>query len=121
LKGLYGLKQAGRGWYLEMSRVFLKQMGFECLAIDHLVFYHRTREEHTIVAVATDDTAVMLKRNVDVERFKSKIKQFWDIMDHGPIKWFFKWFLSFEIKRDRKLCTISINQHAYIEAMVQKF
>ena len=26
LKGLYGLKQAGRGWYLEMSRVFLKEM-----------------------------------------------------------------------------------------------
>src|SRR5277367_4136140 len=27
-KGLYGLKQAGRGWYLEMSRVFLKELGF---------------------------------------------------------------------------------------------
>ena len=23
LKGLYGLKQAGRGWYLEMSRIFI--------------------------------------------------------------------------------------------------
>ena len=29
LKGLYGLKQAGRGWYLEMLRVFLKEMGFK--------------------------------------------------------------------------------------------
>ena len=28
LKGLYGLKQAGRGWYLEMSRVFMKDLGF---------------------------------------------------------------------------------------------
>jgi Reverse transcriptase (RNA-dependent DNA polymerase) len=27
-KGLYGLKQAGRGWYLEMSRVFVKELGF---------------------------------------------------------------------------------------------
>jgi Reverse transcriptase (RNA-dependent DNA polymerase) len=29
LKGLYGLKQAGRGWYIEMLRVFLQEMGFK--------------------------------------------------------------------------------------------
>jgi len=38
-KGLYGLKPAGRGWYLKMSRVFLKELGFERSAIDHSVFY----------------------------------------------------------------------------------
>jgi Reverse transcriptase (RNA-dependent DNA polymerase) len=27
-KALYGLKQAGRGWYLKMSRVFVKELGF---------------------------------------------------------------------------------------------
>jgi Reverse transcriptase (RNA-dependent DNA polymerase) len=40
LKGLYGLKQARCGWYLEMSRVFLKKMEFKKSAIDHSVFYH---------------------------------------------------------------------------------
>ena len=39
LKGLYSLKHAGRGWYMEMSKVFLKEMGFKQSAIDHLVFY----------------------------------------------------------------------------------
>ena len=29
LKGLYGLKQAGRGWYLEMSNIFIKKLGFK--------------------------------------------------------------------------------------------
>ena len=29
LKGLYGLKQAGRGWYMEMMRVFIKELSFE--------------------------------------------------------------------------------------------
>jgi len=38
-KGLYGLKQAGRGWYLEMSRVFLEELGFVKSAVDHSVFY----------------------------------------------------------------------------------
>ena len=38
-------------------------------------------------------------------------------MDHGPIKW----FLGFEIKRDRDARTLAINQWAYIEVMVEKF
>ena len=29
LKGLYGLKQAGRGWYMEMSKVFVHDLGFK--------------------------------------------------------------------------------------------
>jgi hypothetical protein len=39
LKGLYGLKQAGRGWYLEMAGVFVNKLGFKRSAIDHSVFY----------------------------------------------------------------------------------
>ena len=39
LKGLYGLKQAGRGWYFEMSKVFTQYLGFKRSAIDHSVFY----------------------------------------------------------------------------------
>ena len=38
-KGLYSLKQAGRGWYQEMSRVFLDKMGFTRSSIDHSVFF----------------------------------------------------------------------------------
>jgi hypothetical protein len=39
------------------------------------------------------------------------------ISDHRPIKW----FLGFKIKRDRNARTLAINQHAYIENMVEKF
>lgn len=38
-------------------------------------------------------------------------------MDHGPINW----FLGFQIKRDHNTRTLSINQQAYIEAIVEKF
>ena len=61
--------------------------------------------------------AVTSKRKVDAEKFKAQIKNYWDITDHGPIKW----FLGFEIRRDRKSRTIAINQRAYIEKMVDKF
>ena len=116
-KGLYGLKQAGRGWYLEMLRVFMKELGFLCSSVDHSVFYQQNGKTHMIVAIATDDMVVTSKQASDAEKFKSDIKKFWDITDDGPIKW----FLGFEIKRDRDARTISINQRAYIKLMVEKF
>ena len=39
LKGLYGLKQVGRGWYKEMAGVFINKMGFSQSKIDYSVFY----------------------------------------------------------------------------------
>ena len=91
-----------------MTRVLLKELGFKRSAIDHSVYYRRSEEEHTIVVVATDDMALTSKRAVDAERFKSDIKRFWEITDHGPIHG--SW--GFEIKRDRNARMISINQHA---------
>ena len=65
LKGPYGLKKAGRGWYLEISRVLITEMEFKCSGIDHSVFYKRKGKKHTIVAVATDNMAVTSKCAVD--------------------------------------------------------
>ena len=64
-----------------------------------------------------DDMAITSKRKGDAEMFKSKVKKYWEITDHGPINW----FLGFKIKRDRKSKTVPINQHSYIESMVEKF
>jgi len=100
-----------------MSQVFLKELGFMRSGVDHSVFYRRSGDEHTIVAVAIDDMAVTLKQKADAERFNTEIQKYWEIMDNRPIKW----FLGFEIRRNQKARTISINQHAYIEAMVDQF
>jgi len=41
----------------------------------------------------------------------------YSITDNGPIAW----FLGFQIKRDRNRRTILINQHAYIDGLLEKF
>ena len=117
LKGLYCLKQVGRGWYQEMSRVLMGKLGFKRSAADHLVSFCQAKDEHVIIAIVTDDMAVTSKRAIDAEKFKRNIKPFWDITNHGPIGW----FLGFQIKQDRKNKTLSINQHAYLESLVEKF
>ena len=67
--------------------------------------------------VATDDMAVTSKRSEDAEMFKKNIKKFWDITNNRLIGW----FLGFQIKRDRRNKTLSINQHAYLESLAEKF
>src|SRR5882762_4938951 len=117
LKGLYGLKQAGRGWHQELTKVFITDLGFKRSAVDHSVFIRQTPDEHSIVAVATDDMAITSKRMMDVEKFKSELRRYWEISDKGELSW----FLGFEVKRNRAARTISINQRAYIDAMLDKF
>ena len=61
VKGLYGLKQAGRGWYQEMSQVLVKDLGFTPSAVNHSVFFQHSSNEHKIITVATGVMAVTSK------------------------------------------------------------
>ena len=63
-------------------------------------------DEHTIVAIATDDIVITSKHLTDIMRFKSDLSGHWDLNDLGEINW----YLGFEVKRNRPACTISINQ-----------
>ena len=116
-KALYGLKQAGCKWQKTLTAVMTNDLGFKRSAVDHSVYFRRSGDEHTIIAVATDDMAVTSKRLSDVKRFKSEIKQHFEIADGGELRW----FLGFKIRRDRPARTISINQWSYIERMVENF
>ena len=96
-----------------MSSVFMNKLGFKKSAVDHSVFYRRTKDEHTIVAVATDDMAITSKRLEDVEKLKRELCQHWKISNLGELTW----YLGFRVRCDRKVRTIAINQQSYIESM----
>ena len=113
LKGMYGLKQAGRGWHQELTKVFVQDMKFMWSEVDHSVFYKKGIEEHTIIAIATDDMIVTSQWIVDVQEFKAQVQKHWEITDMGDIQW----YLGFEIKWDRNARTASINQCAYIDSI----
>ena len=42
-------------------------MKFKRSGIDHSVFYQKTGDEHTIIAIATDDMAVTSKKAVNAD------------------------------------------------------
>ena len=83
LKGMYGLKQAGRGWHQELMKVFVQDMKFIRSEVDHLVFYKKGIEEHTIIAVATDDMIVTSQQIVNDQEFKSQVQKRTDCIDQS--------------------------------------
>ena len=44
-----------------MSQVLVKDLRFTCSAVDHLVFFQHSPDEHTIITATMDDMAVTLK------------------------------------------------------------
>ena len=44
LKGMYGLKQAGRVWQQELTRVFTTHLDFNQSDTDHSVFYKKIQD-----------------------------------------------------------------------------
>ena len=106
LKGMYGLKQAGRGWHRELTRIFVEELKFTQSGIDHSVFYRKAWDEHTIIAVAMDDIIITSKQKADISKLKSEVRHFWEITDMGEISW----YLGFKIRRNRSCQMVSINQ-----------
>jgi len=115
-KALYGLKQAGHEWYKRLAAAFY-DMSFSRSSVDHSIFFLNSEGAKLILAVATDDMAVAGTQLSAVAEFKRNLVKHFAITDLGELRW----FLGFEVKRDRDARTISINQRAYLHAMAAKF
>jgi Reverse transcriptase (RNA-dependent DNA polymerase)/gag-polypeptide of LTR copia-type/Zinc knuckle len=116
VKGLYGLKQAGRAWYKDMRRTF-EDLGFVRSAVDHSVFIRKRGAEVLVVPVATDDMTVAGTPLSAVQAFKREMAERYEITDLGEVRW----LLGFEVVRNRQARTISLSQRSYIEAMANRF
>src|SRR5215510_13731688 len=116
VRSLYGLKQAGRAWYKKMVHIF-KQMNFALALSDTSLFIRTNDQGALIIPVSTDDMTVTGSTRKVVEDFKVELRRYLPITDGGELKW----MLGFEVKRDRVVQTIGMNQKAYIEEMARKF
>jgi hypothetical protein len=98
-KGLYGLKQARRAWYLELGGVMVDKLGFKVCDADHGVFikHDAKNNQHIIVAVATDDMDIIANMHEAARYFKHDISQHFRITDLKETHY----LLSLKIKRDK--------------------
>jgi hypothetical protein len=96
VKSLYGLKQAGRVWFLELSRV-LKEEGFTCLKSNASLFLWRKDDIRIVMPVFTDDITIASPSTASADQVVAKLSEHFKLRDLGPTSW----LLATEIARDR--------------------
>jgi hypothetical protein len=115
-KALYGLKQGARNWYQALRRA-LEELGFKRTDADHGVFYKRIPGGVIIVAVHVDDGMVTGSSKALIHKFKVEMDKKYKLTDLGTANW----LLGIKISRDLANKTLSLSQHAYIDAIISRF
>ncbi|KAL7284965.1 hypothetical protein ACG7TL_000054 [Trametes sanguinea] len=114
-KTLYGLKQAGRGWYKTLSDA-MADMGLLRCASDHAVWYKHADDATLIVASSVDDLTITGTTDL-VYAFKANISKRFEMSDLGAMRW----ILGIEVERNRHERTIAISQRAYLDTIIARF
>jgi len=113
-KAIYGLKQSGREWYIEVSNGLAK-LGLKPTFSDPSVFVNEDRS--LIVGLYVDDMIIIGPILDVVNTFKKEFGKLYSIKDLGEIHS----CLGLIITRDRASRTLTISQRKYAQEIVQEF
>jgi len=113
VKTLYGLKQAGCEWNIELDTK-LRRRGYARLRSDPCAYILRIGEEFAIITVWVDDLLLFATTIRLISKMKADIKAEWEVTDLGkPSK-----IVGIEITMN--MGSIAISQSKYIESILKK-
>jgi hypothetical protein len=114
LRGLYGLKQAGRAWNQRLHAE-LVEIGFTRSDEDHCLYMKGTGSEFVGIGIHVDDGCVVGAAS-EIEKIKSQVQKVFEITDGGELKY----FLGLQFERDREHRRLTIHQNRYTtELLIQ--
>ena len=114
-KSLYGLKQAGRNWYLTISE-HLVSLGFVASLNDHCLFIKKTGGFMAFVCLWVDDLIYFSPDDSFYGTFEKQIAERFTISDQSKLCWFLG--MKVEFSGDG---SISLSQEQYIVNLLKKF
>ena len=118
-KGLYGLKQASREWFNELSSTFYS-LNFVACPQDPSVFLYFNPPTTLLIAVAiwVDDLLVYAPDNPNlIHKLKQQLQLKYTIHDKGSLAE----FLGIRITRNSVKQTIKLDQTDYIKSILSRF
>ena len=112
IKTLYGLKQSGREWNIELDEK-LKRFGFQHLHSDPCIYIKRDGDDMVIITVWVDDLLLFASSDKLMEQTKSNLRTQWEVTDLGePTK-----IIGIEITQIDD--SITISQKVYIKSILE--
>jgi hypothetical protein len=115
VKGLYGLKQGGLCWNIELHKAML-EMGFTQVLVEHCVYVRRRDNDLVIAAVHVDDFKAISSSVASMDTFEADLKSRYEISTGDG-----SFLLGIHSVRDREARTIHLSQTAMIDRVVVEF
>ena len=115
-KGLYGLRQAGRQWYLHLHQTY-SSLGFTRCQSDWSVYIRKSPSALTISATSVDDLLLASNSKSKSDLITSQIKEKFAITDSGDTQW----LLGCRIRRWRDRRLLMVDQEQYTIQILSDF
>lgn len=115
-KGLYGLKQAGRTWYLEFNSKY-QSIGFKRCESDWSVHARTVDNQGSISTTSVDDILLGSSSEAESDSVAGGLSQFFEITDNGPPEQ----LLGCKITRHPTRGTIFMSQDAFSGSILREF
>ena len=116
LKSLYGLKQAGRVWYL-LLHDFLTRHNFTRCHKEYCIYIQRDGDYVTIIVVYVDDLTIASSCMSQMQKLKDALSSEFKMKDLGDIKY----LLKIEVSRDRENQLMTLSQRKYVADLLNRF
>ncbi len=115
-KGLYGLWQAGRQWYLHLHNAYTS-LDFKHCQSDWSVYIWQSPSSIIISATSVDDLLIALNSKSESDLAVSQLKQWFTITNKGDTEW----LLGCQIQRWRDHRLLIIDQEQYTSQILTDF
>ena len=113
VKTLYGLKQSGREWNIELDTKLYKH-GYNRLRSDPCAYQFRDDSDLRVITVWVDDLLLFASSSEPCGKMRDQLRSEWDVTDLGePTK-----IVGIEITRGEKCVTIS--QKNYVREILKR-
>ncbi len=125
-RGLYGLKQAGRLWHLELSKTLAK-IGYKRHDAFPSTFIKKGRNGQVICVIGlfVDDMIVSTKEKSEMQKLSNFLSEHYKLKEIQADEDGMQRFLGMNLKVERceegKTLSININQSEYIQSIIDEY